>query len=81
MKKIEMYCVTNKDSPHLNKTPYNLAAVGRNHFSKNYLRCDNKDNIFYFLHDSYGSLVFSFFSVLIMSFTYFKFLDKELNSN
>ena len=43
MKKIEMYCVTNKDSPYLNKTPYNLAAVGRSHFSKNYLRCDNKD--------------------------------------
>ena len=34
MKKIEMYCVTNKDSPYLNKTPYNLAAVGKATFQK-----------------------------------------------
>ena len=59
MKKIEMYCVTNKDSPHLNKTPYNLAAVGRNHFSKNYLRCDNKDNIFY-KEKNYSALTFHY---------------------
>ena len=38
-----------------------------------------KDNLFYFLHDSYGSLFFSFFSILIISFLYFKLLDKELN--
>ena len=38
-----------------------------------------KEDIFYFLHDSYGSLMFSFLSVLIMSLLYFKFLDKELN--
>ena len=59
MKKIEMYCVTNKDSPYLNKTPYNLAAVGRSHFSKNYLRCDNKDNIFY-KEKNYSELTFHY---------------------
>ena len=37
-----------------------------------------KEDIFYFLHDSYGSLIFAFFSVSIMSFLYFKLLNKEL---
>ena len=37
-----------------------------------------KDRIFYFLHDSYGSLLFTFFSVLIISSLYFRFLNKEL---
>ena len=46
MQKIEMYCVTNKDVPYLNKTPYNLAAVGESQFSKNYIRCDNKTIFF-----------------------------------
>ena len=39
-----------------------------------------KDDIFYFIHDSYGSLIFSFFSVSIISVLYFKLLDKELSS-
>ncbi len=39
-----------------------------------------KDEIFYFLHDSYGSLMFTFFSVYIISFMYFKLLDKELST-
>ena len=38
-----------------------------------------KDDIFYFLHDSYGSLVFSFISATIVSVLYFKLLEKELN--
>ena len=37
-----------------------------------------KDEIFYFIHDSYGSLTFSFFSVLFISFLYFKLLNMEL---
>ncbi len=40
----------------------------------------NREDIFVFLHDSYGSLIFSFFSILIISFLYFNFLNKELNS-
>ena len=37
-----------------------------------------KDNLFYFLHDSYGSLLFSFISVTIVSLFYFKLLEREL---
>ena len=38
-----------------------------------------KEEIFYFLHESYGSLFFSLLSVLIISFLYFKLLNKELD--
>lgn len=37
-----------------------------------------KEKLFYFFHDSYGSLIFSFLSVVIVSMIYFKLLDKEL---
>ena len=37
-----------------------------------------KDNLFYFLHDSYGSLLFSFISLTIISLFYFKLLESEL---
>ncbi len=39
----------------------------------------HKDYIYHFLHDSYGSLIFSFISVSIISFFYFKLLNKELS--
>lgn len=38
-----------------------------------------KDDVFYFLHDSYGSLIFSFISVSMISVFYFKLLEKELS--
>lgn len=37
-----------------------------------------KENLFYFLHESLGSLTFSFFSVLCISCLYFTLLNKEL---
>ncbi len=37
-----------------------------------------KNDIYTFLHDSYGSLLFSFISVSIVSVIYFKLLEKEL---
>ena len=37
-----------------------------------------KDKLFYFFHDSYGSLIFSFISIVIVSWIYFNLLDKEL---
>ena len=37
-----------------------------------------KDEMFHFLHDSFGQLIFSFISVLFISWIYFKLLDKEL---
>ena len=43
------------------------------------LEVNYKDNLFYFFHDSYGSLIFSFISVLMVSFVYFHLLNKELD--
>ena len=59
MQKIEMYCVTNKEFLYLNKLPYNLAAVGQLNFSKNYIRCDNEDNI-YNKEKNYSELTFHY---------------------
>ena len=44
--------------------------------NKNY-----KDNLFYFLHDSYGSLLFSLISATIVSWIYFKLLEREMALN
>ena len=46
MNQLEIFCVTNKQVPQLEKTKYNLAAVGMNKFSDIYLTCDTGDNIF-----------------------------------
>ena len=43
------------------------------------LNINIRDKMFSFFHDSYGSLIFSLISLLIISYLYFKFLDKELN--
>ena len=40
-----------------------------------------KNRYFYFLHDSYGSLIFIAATVIIVSLAYFKLLDKELKYN
>ena len=45
MKNLEIYCVTNKSIKFLEKTGYKLAAVGREEFSKKYIKC-NKKKIF-----------------------------------
>ncbi len=37
-----------------------------------------KDKLFYFFHDSFGSLFFSFISLAFISYIYFNFLDREL---
>jgi len=47
MMNLDIYCVTNKKLDFLEKTPFKLAAVGNENFSKDYIRCDSKDNIFY----------------------------------
>ena len=43
------------------------------------LNINIRDKMFYFFHDSYGSLIFSLTSLSIISYVYFKLLDKELN--
>ena len=46
MSNLDIYCVTDKEIPFLEKSNYKLAAVGKKKFSDKYLRCDNMDNIF-----------------------------------
>ena len=47
MDNLEIYCVTDKELPFLEKTNYKLAAVGTGKFSSRYIKCDDKDNIYY----------------------------------
>ena len=47
MKKIKIYCVTNKPVNFLNNSEYNMAWVGMDAPPDNYLKCDTEDNIFY----------------------------------
>ena len=47
MKKIKIYCVTNKKINFLNKPEYKIAWVGKEIALENYIKCDYKDNIFY----------------------------------
>ena len=42
MNKLEIYCVTNKPIKFLNNTGYKLAAVGKEKFPKNYIKCNKK---------------------------------------
>ena len=58
-KNLEIFCVTNKNFKSLDKTGYKLAAVGKDKFSKKYLRCDSKDNIF-FKEEYYSELTFHY---------------------
>jgi len=44
---LEIYCVTNKDVKFLKELNYNLAAVGKDDFPIEYIKCDNLLNIFY----------------------------------
>ena len=43
------------------------------------LNINIRDKMFIFFHDSYGSLIFSLISLLIISYLYFNLLEKELN--
>jgi len=44
---LKIYCVTNKNLPHLESTKLNLAGVGSEVFSKKYIDSSKKKNIFY----------------------------------
>ena len=46
IKNLEIYCVTNKLVPHIEKTDYKLASVGKDSFPENYIKSDTGDNIF-----------------------------------
>lgn len=59
MSNLDIYCVTDKDIPFLEKSNYKLAAVGKKKFSDKYLRCDNMDNIFH-KEENYSELTFHY---------------------
>ena len=59
MKNLEIYCVTDKKVPFLEKTNYKLAAVGLGKFSSRYIKCNNKDNIFH-KEKNYSELTFHY---------------------
>ena len=59
MKKLEIYCVTNKKIKFLEQSPYKLAAVGLEIFSNRYLKCNKKINIFY-KQKNYSELTFHY---------------------
>jgi hypothetical protein len=59
MNKLQIYCVTNKEVKFLENSTYNLAWVGNQNVPKNYLRCDNKKNIF-FKEKYYSELTFHY---------------------
>ena len=46
MNKLKIYCVTDKKLPFLEKSSYELCAVGNDFSSKNYLNSNTKKNIF-----------------------------------
>ena len=46
MENIDIYCVTNKKVPFLEKSFLKLGAVGNEDFDERYIKCDSKDNIF-----------------------------------
>ena len=46
MDNLDLYCITNKKLLFLENTPLKLVAVGKDKFSDEYLRCDNKINIY-----------------------------------
>ncbi len=59
MKNLEIYCVTNKALNFLNDTNYERAWVGQEDAPKDYLKCDNGDNI-YFKEKNYSELTFHY---------------------
>ena len=59
MKNLEIYCVTNKSIKFLETTGYKLAAVGKEKFSKKYIKCNKKKNI-YHKEKYYSELTFHY---------------------
>jgi hypothetical protein len=46
MDKIKFFCVTNKEVNFIEKENHNLCWVGSGDPPKNYIKCDNKINIY-----------------------------------
>ena len=59
MSNLEIYCVTDKELPFLEKSNYKLAGVGKSDFPGKYIKCDNLDNIYY-KEKNYSELTFHY---------------------
>ena len=59
MKKLIMYCVTNKEIKFINKTNYRAGWVGLGPVPNNYIECNTQDNI-YFKEQYYSELTFHY---------------------
>jgi len=57
--RLNIYCVTSKVTPTLEKLDFNLAGVGKNKFPKNYFLSNTKQNIFY-KEKAYSELTFHY---------------------
>tara|TARA_B110001450_G_scaffold83774_1_gene79633 strand:+ start:454 stop:1278 length:825 start_codon:yes stop_codon:yes gene_type:complete len=57
--KLEIFCVTNKQLPFLEKTKYHLAGVGKDSFNKAYIESNTGENIIY-KEQYYSELVFHY---------------------
>ena len=57
--KIKIYCVTNKKINFIKQTEYNLSWVGKETPPNNYIKCDEKNNIF-FKEKYYSELTFHY---------------------
>ena len=51
MRNIKIYCVTNKILNLLDDSNYNLGWVGNEEPPKNYILCNDKDNIFWWTNE------------------------------
>ena len=59
MGNLDLYCVTNKKLRFLEKTNLKLVGVGQENFSNEYLKCDEKNNIYY-KEKHYSELTFHY---------------------
>ena len=50
---LKIFCVTNKKVNFVKKPQYYLSWVGTDEIPKNYISCNNKDNIYYVLLNIY----------------------------
>ena len=57
--RLEIFCVTNKQLPFLEKTKYHLAGVGKDSFNKAYIESNTGENIIY-KEQYYSELVFHY---------------------
>ena len=56
---LQIFCITNKKLNFFDNLAYNMVAVGKEKFPTNYIKCDNKQNI-YHKEEYYSELTFHY---------------------